>query len=488
MIELLVERGASTVALDSTGRLALHWAAQQAPRDVIAALLAANSNVIDQKAQFGAAPIHDAAQHDNVDAIELLMQHRADIEALTDTGDTAVSIAARLGYWRVLHTLYPPLKPQVSPNAGSPSIVGVGRTPPISRAQSAPSTSAQSPPNDGSSEDASASSSTTTTTTSSAIATSASSPPPAAAAAATTTAPVAVRGNAPITQAGESWWDYLTSIGSRKPEATAGVKRLAIVGESLDLVTRTTNMLQQREMKSNNPLVLARAFSVRKPLRVDDANLVVMCVDLAKISTKTYSDAIVNTLRKCERATLQLSHNRATAYVILFAVFSPSDTPPLPIEPVATTNAAAAATNTTATSSTSTSSSSSDPSALGSVTLDGAIPPPPELDDDDDGGVSQTSTSTSTATTDIDEDAADTAAAAAEAARQAAAEAADLALRQTWRKVVIGTNAELARAVELGLVLFVSTTELSSRLAPATSSAFHDFVRLYMAFNHKAGK
>lgn len=50
-------------------------------------------------------PLHFAALYDSADVIPLLVMAGADVSALTDCDDTALSIAKRHGYERVVTTL-----------------------------------------------------------------------------------------------------------------------------------------------------------------------------------------------------------------------------------------------------------------------------------------------------------------------------------------------------------------------------------------------
>jgi hypothetical protein len=454
VVAALLQHSASPVALDDRGQSPLLLACKSSNIDILNALLAANPAALNQQAEHGVAPIHEATRHNNLAAVQVLIDARADIDITDHCGDSAVSIAAKLGHAKIIHALYPPMKINIAPS-GPASLAQR----PLSDSTPPSSPAAAEAASDGTPTtiDAAATASSSTSTTGT----------PTTADASTTPSATPKRAE-PITQPSKSWWDMFSNIGARKPEATSGVKRLAIVGDAVDLVTRVTSMLQLREMKSNNPLVLARAFSSRKPLRVDDANLVVLCVDLAKISLKSYIATMVSTLRRCEKATIHLSHNRSTAYVILFALYSPSDALPADF--------ALPASSTTQSTDTSTANTTTE--ANDGDANDGDANGDDDGDGDDDADEEAANRRRQAAADDQDDD-------DELQQQQQAAVPVENALVNQWRQVLRASSPELSRAVELDLALFVSTQELASGLQSQTSNLFQEWVRRYMAFNHK---
>uniref|UniRef100_A0A3B3XRF4 Ankyrin 3a n=1 Tax=Poecilia mexicana TaxID=48701 RepID=A0A3B3XRF4_9TELE len=137
----LLEYGADTNAVTRQGISPIHLAAQEGSVDLVSLLLAKNANVnVCNKvtdASFynpcwrhvnqcclkqtsgslellffflnrnGYTPLHQAAQQGHTHIINLLLQHGASANDLTANGNTALSVAHRLGYISVVDTLRP---------------------------------------------------------------------------------------------------------------------------------------------------------------------------------------------------------------------------------------------------------------------------------------------------------------------------------------------------------------------------------------------
>uniref|UniRef100_A0A673CSM2 Ankyrin 3a n=1 Tax=Sphaeramia orbicularis TaxID=375764 RepID=A0A673CSM2_9TELE len=137
----LLEYGADTNAVTRQGISPIHLAAQEGSVDLVSLLLAKNANV-NVCNKSGLTPLHLAAQEDKVNVAEVLLNHGADVNPqtkvnlvllyfpditlyghthiinlllqhgasaneLTLNGNTALSIARRLGYISVVDTLRP---------------------------------------------------------------------------------------------------------------------------------------------------------------------------------------------------------------------------------------------------------------------------------------------------------------------------------------------------------------------------------------------
>uniref|UniRef100_A0A8B9LR32 Ankyrin 3a n=1 Tax=Astyanax mexicanus TaxID=7994 RepID=A0A8B9LR32_ASTMX len=109
----LLEFGAETNAVTRQGISPLHLAAQEGSVDLVSLLLTKNANV-NMGNKNGLTPLHLAAQEDRVGVAEVLLNHGAEVDAHTKVrvcinhlvnGNTALSIARRLGYISVVDTL-----------------------------------------------------------------------------------------------------------------------------------------------------------------------------------------------------------------------------------------------------------------------------------------------------------------------------------------------------------------------------------------------
>uniref|UniRef100_A0A7N8XB72 Ankyrin 3a n=1 Tax=Mastacembelus armatus TaxID=205130 RepID=A0A7N8XB72_9TELE len=127
----LLEYGADTNAVTRQGISPIHLAAQEGSVDLLSLLLAKNANVnmcnkVKSLADCtvhshnflcvltylcvsfnGYTPLHQAAQQGHTHIINLLLQHGASANELTVNGNTALTIARRLGYISVVDTLRP---------------------------------------------------------------------------------------------------------------------------------------------------------------------------------------------------------------------------------------------------------------------------------------------------------------------------------------------------------------------------------------------
>uniref|UniRef100_A0A8C9TCM3 Ankyrin 3 n=1 Tax=Scleropages formosus TaxID=113540 RepID=A0A8C9TCM3_SCLFO len=122
----LLEYGADTNAVTRQGISPVHLAAQEGNVDMESLLLSRNANVnlcnkvseacvlkefmrwiilLIEYIHNGYTPLHQAAQQGHTHIINLLLQHGASPNELTVNGNTALSIARRLGYISVVDTL-----------------------------------------------------------------------------------------------------------------------------------------------------------------------------------------------------------------------------------------------------------------------------------------------------------------------------------------------------------------------------------------------
>uniref|UniRef100_A0A8C1RW79 Ankyrin 2a, neuronal n=1 Tax=Cyprinus carpio TaxID=7962 RepID=A0A8C1RW79_CYPCA len=116
MASLLLEKGAHVNAATKSGLTPLHLTAQE-DRVQVAEILVKHDAIIDQQTKLGYTPLIVACHYGNVKLVNFLLQNGANVNAktkvshgakpnaVTMNGNTALSIAKRLGYISVVDTL-----------------------------------------------------------------------------------------------------------------------------------------------------------------------------------------------------------------------------------------------------------------------------------------------------------------------------------------------------------------------------------------------
>jgi ankyrin repeat protein len=94
---LLVVQGAATEARDAYGRTPLHIAAREGHLGAARLLLANGADVNARAATNRLTPLHQAILNNKIEMVKLLLDYRADLEAATQNGGTALFIAASGG-------------------------------------------------------------------------------------------------------------------------------------------------------------------------------------------------------------------------------------------------------------------------------------------------------------------------------------------------------------------------------------------------------
>ena len=108
VVKCLLEKGVRGRATNDKGHLSLHYACRNGDVDMVRFLLEQYPDTVDSASaeEYGCwTPLHIAAENDNIDCIELLMQHGANIEATMSDGETALSTAASTGQLLVVKCL-----------------------------------------------------------------------------------------------------------------------------------------------------------------------------------------------------------------------------------------------------------------------------------------------------------------------------------------------------------------------------------------------
>ncbi len=75
----------------------IHDAIQKGNLAEVKALLEDNPNLIFRYNDYGQMPLHSAASTGNKDVVELLLSHKADVNAKTNNGETPLQWAGRYG-------------------------------------------------------------------------------------------------------------------------------------------------------------------------------------------------------------------------------------------------------------------------------------------------------------------------------------------------------------------------------------------------------
>lgn len=106
---LLLEAGADATVIDDRNNNLLHHAALTNGVEIASILLTLDGIDIEHKSDRGAGggptPLHLAAFEDNLEMVELLVAHGANLEARDEYGDTALNLAAWSGYLAVVQKL-----------------------------------------------------------------------------------------------------------------------------------------------------------------------------------------------------------------------------------------------------------------------------------------------------------------------------------------------------------------------------------------------
>ena len=109
MVEVLLAHHANLHRTDNLGRTPLHAAAAGGHVPVIELLVAAGADVNAQDSMFQMTPLHLAVRHGHAEALFYLLWYGADREIRDSFGDSAMTLAYRLGLREVLVNLKNPL-------------------------------------------------------------------------------------------------------------------------------------------------------------------------------------------------------------------------------------------------------------------------------------------------------------------------------------------------------------------------------------------
>ena len=105
IVRILVNHKANVNARTDSGDTPLTLAARDGHDNVVHALLSDSQCLVDAKGQDGYTALYYSCIYRHVDIVRILINHKANVNARTDSGDTPLTLAARNGYYKLVHVL-----------------------------------------------------------------------------------------------------------------------------------------------------------------------------------------------------------------------------------------------------------------------------------------------------------------------------------------------------------------------------------------------
>ena len=105
IVRTLVSNKASVNAMTDSGETPLLLAAREGHDNVVHALLSDSQCLVDAKGKNGYNALHYSCRDGHVDIVKALVNHKANVNARTDSGATPLTLAARHGLDNVVHAL-----------------------------------------------------------------------------------------------------------------------------------------------------------------------------------------------------------------------------------------------------------------------------------------------------------------------------------------------------------------------------------------------
>ena len=105
IVRTLVKHKANVNARTDSGDTPLTLAARNKHDNVVHALLSDSQCLVDAKGQDGSTALHYSCRYGHVDIVRTLVNHKANVNARTDSGDTPLILAARNKHDNVVHAL-----------------------------------------------------------------------------------------------------------------------------------------------------------------------------------------------------------------------------------------------------------------------------------------------------------------------------------------------------------------------------------------------
>jgi ankyrin repeat protein len=93
----LVDNKANVSLLNDDKEACLHTAAKEGALEFVQVFLAAENSDVNIRSNSGATPLHLASYHDRIEAAQMLVDAKADLDAQNANGDSALHFACWLG-------------------------------------------------------------------------------------------------------------------------------------------------------------------------------------------------------------------------------------------------------------------------------------------------------------------------------------------------------------------------------------------------------
>ena len=105
IVKILLKHKANVNARTDSGDTPLILAVIHKHDNVINALLSDSQCLVDAKGQDGYTALHYSCRYGHVDRVRTLVNHKANVNAKTDSGDTPLTLASRNKFDNVVHAL-----------------------------------------------------------------------------------------------------------------------------------------------------------------------------------------------------------------------------------------------------------------------------------------------------------------------------------------------------------------------------------------------
>ncbi|GAB0098947.1 Tyrosine-protein kinase [Sergentomyia squamirostris] len=105
ILEKIIECNANVNFRDIKGNTPLHYACRNQPASVIQLLIDAKANIQARNNETGCVPLHDAAEHGNLDAVKALVSAHAPLQPRASSGQLPIDFAREKGHMHVVEFL-----------------------------------------------------------------------------------------------------------------------------------------------------------------------------------------------------------------------------------------------------------------------------------------------------------------------------------------------------------------------------------------------
>ncbi|XP_055693525.1 tyrosine-protein kinase Shark isoform X2 [Lutzomyia longipalpis] len=105
ILQKIIECDANINFRDIKGNTPLHYACRTQPASMIKLLIDAKANIQARNNETGCVPLHDAAEHGNLDAIKVLLAAHAPLRPRSSSGELPIDLAQEKGHTHVVEFL-----------------------------------------------------------------------------------------------------------------------------------------------------------------------------------------------------------------------------------------------------------------------------------------------------------------------------------------------------------------------------------------------